>query len=136
MIKHFIPLTTDDLKFIKDILEREEDIKFKITECYKGKSMWILPEGDSPTELYLKSYIKDTFVFSRVFLKITRKGIFEKILTECKNYCKQYGFKKILIESILTPEMINFCEKHNFKPILSQCLEYEGKLYGDYQLIL
>lgn len=103
-------------------------------------NLWILGEESidegEVTELYLKPFPKNAITIARVYFNNTRRGAMTAILEELIKYCKNNNLNKIIIESVLTKEMVSFANKNGFKPDINSIYDYKGLLVGNYELNL
>lgn len=106
-----ISINKRDFLKVKDILERREHCPIKFTGETFLKSRVIL-KGDI-TELYMISQ-GDDLIIRRINLKNTRKGTATLVVNELLEICKEKGFARLVVESVLTEEMVSFCKKMDF----------------------
>ena len=123
-----------DFNNIKKILEFVEQTKIYKRFSYNN-TIWFYSK-EKGTELYVKNFINQKLIISRIYLTNKRKGTCFKIVNELKKYCKKHHIKELIIESTITKEMNNFCKKNNFKPIKYEGFNIDNEFYGNYQYII
>lgn len=70
--------------------------------------------GDSEIDLYIKYFPEKTITISRISFNNKRIGLGSELIKQCKIICKQYGFNRIVFESVITDEMLAFCKSKGF----------------------
>lgn len=127
-----INLKREDFIELKNVIEKLEQTKVEVREgsfC----DLWI-ESYSVETELYLKSSFNKKLIISRIIFENRRKGIASQVLYWLKKYAKTHEFETIIIESVISIEMIKFCEKHSFKANKNQGYIENGLFYGNYEL--
>lgn len=75
-------------------------------------------------------------VVSRVGFTHKRRGTMTSVLEELKKICTEVGVPRIVIQSVLTPEMQAFCQAHHIEPDKNTTMQVDDVLVGDYYLML
>lgn len=122
----------DDKQNIKKIIERKNSGNLEITESFN--SIWYR-DSESETELRILFLGEIKLTVSRVAFENKRAGTMTEVYVYLRNFCKEKGIKKIVIQSVETKEMANFCLKHRFEPN-QYCMDAGDYLMGDYEMII
>lgn len=122
----------DDKQNIKKIIERKNSGNLEITESFN--SIWYR-DSESETELRILFLGEIKLTVSRVAFENKRVGTMTGVYEYLRNFCKEKGIKKIVIQSVETKEMANFCFKHRFEPN-QYCMDAGDYLMGDYEMII
>lgn len=125
----------EKLERIKDIFREDDNVHMEFDKTYDGR-LFVYPKENSYAEMYVKIGYKNRFVIARMCVEHKGRGIGAKILNVIKDYCREEDIKEILIESVLTNDMVRFCEKHGFKPMTNYTQNMDGKILGNYILKL
>ncbi|GAB6497692.1 hypothetical protein bcgnr5390_61130 [Bacillus luti] len=135
MYPNKITLQLKDFKDIVALIERSDNTKIRIikNEMYNTISM----QGrNGSTELYLKSALDGSLVIARISLEVQRTGTGSILFGMLKEYAIAKGFKKLIVEAVLTDTTRNFCIKQGFEPNEYFGTYISGKFVGNYELDL
>lgn len=124
-----------DFEEIKEIMQKLDNTKVSIVFNSLFNTIWLQGDSGLESEIYLKIYV-DKLVIARMGFNNRHKGIGTEMLRLLKDYAKKNNLKSVMVESTLTKEMNNFCRKYGFKPVEHQCHEYNGDIFGNYELTL
>lgn len=120
----------NDIAQLKELLETAE--KVPVTCKRELSGIWFQSE-DMETELRLLVLSTTSVTVSRVALRNKRQGTMGKIFEFLKDFCRRNHVSKIVIQSVLFPEMAKWCEKNGFTPDPNTCILLDGFMSGDWQ---
>lgn len=128
---HWIDFDNDMIKNLHRLLEEADNIPYAVAEERHG--VWFTSaEENVEAELRLLTFLKDSVIVSRVHFCHKRCGVMTKVFAELKEFCQKSGFKRIVIQSVQTPEMASWCAKNGFKPNSINSHSYNGFITGDW----
>lgn len=119
-------------KELKEIIESNDNI-ILWTDVQLGRTYWI-HSRDYGVEIRF-SLLGDILTISRVCFENKRCGCMTKCYETILKKREGLGIKKIVIQSVLTKEMMNWCLKNGFTPS-KDCIAFDDILSGDYILNL
>lgn len=128
-------LDGDTIHNLHVLLEGADGIKYAIMKERHG--VWFTSaEEDKEAELRLLTFLCDSLIVSRVQFHHRRCGIMTRVFAELEQFCQRNGVKKIIVQSVQTPEMASWCEKNGFKPAPVASHFYHGFIMGDWEYVL
>jgi len=124
-----IQFNLDEMKSIKEIMDKDNNDPTNAYLDYMDTTYVLRGEN---SELYMRSSYQDSLIIARIEVCHKHIGVATKLFEELFKYTQFKGFKKIMVESVMTPEMHEFCIKNNFKEIKSTrydiCCNYEKEI--------
>lgn len=133
MYPNKITLQVKDFEDIVTLIEKSDNTKIRIikNEMYNTISM----QGkNGSTELFLKSALDGSLVIARISLEVQRTGTGSILFKMLKEYAINKGYKKLIVEAVLTDTTRNFCIKQGFEPNEHFGTYIGGKFVGNYEL--
>lgn len=126
-------LSNEQIERLQAIIESKQDCKCQADVSFG--TVWITSD-DGLNELRV-SFLGDfELIVSRVGFNHKRRGTMTAVLEELKKTCTEVGVSKIVIQSVLTPEMQAFCRTHHIEPDKSTTMQAGEVLVCDYFLML
>ena len=126
-------LSNEQIERLQAIIESKQDCKCQADISFS--TVWITSD-DGLNELRV-SFLGDfELIVSRVGFNHKRRGTMTAVLEELKKICAESGVPKIVIQSVLTPEMQAFCHAHHIEPDRNTTMQAGEVLVGDYFLML
>lgn len=122
-------MNKEDIETLKNMIEDRESCNLIVEESLN--SVWLYSQT-TESELRLTFLKNIKLTVSRVYLCKKRQGTFTQIINFLMDIAKKYGFKKIVIESVLTKEMEQFCLKNEFSPDPVTTMYIDNVLIGNY----
>lgn len=111
----------DDFNSIKEILQ-EINNESHVVESKRYNNIYFYNDSG---DVYIK-FNRKQVILSRISLEKQRQGYGTRILNILKDYCKKYSIEELVIESVLTDEMLAFCKKHGFMKVENDYSCYIG----------
>lgn len=124
-----LELTKEQIQQLVDTIESKQDCHCSVSNSMR--TIWIT-SSDVENELRVAFLGNFALVLSRVEFAHKRCGTMTAILFALKKICEENGVHRIIIQSVLTPEMESFCCKSGCKPDPNSTMEVGGVLTGDY----
>ena len=126
-------LSNEQIERLQAIIESKQNCKCQADVSFG--TVWITSD-DELNELRV-SFLGDfELVVSRVGFTHKRRGTMTSVLEELKKICTEVGVPRIVIQSVLTPEMQAFCQAHHIEPDKNTTRQVGDVLVGDYYLML
>jgi len=120
------------LNELKKVIEENNMCHIQIQKSFSG--YWLADDnGIEDNELRIFTLGKFRLTISRVNFKYKRKGTMTKVLKILCDFCRKENIDEIVVQSVLTYEMMQFCLKNNFIPSKENIL-VDNVLTGDYIL--
>lgn len=126
-------LSNEQIEQLQTIIESKQDCKCQADVSFG--TVWITSD-DGLNELRVSFLGGFELIVSRVGFNHKRRGTMTAVLDELKKICAEAGVPKIVIQSVLTPEMQAFCRAHYIKPDKNTTMQAGEVLVGDYFLML
>lgn len=121
----------NDKQALIALLEPREKTKILCHSELNG--IWLCNE-DFTTELRLLLLGNIRLTISRVCFQNQRQGTMTAVIEYLYDFCRQHDIRTILIQSVLTKEMVSWCCKNEFRPSLtSSFTNNQGIILGDYE---
>ena len=121
----------NDKQNLITLLESREHVKIFCHDEFNG--IWLYSE-DFTTELRLLLLGNIRLTISRVCFQNQRQGTMTAVIEYLYDFCRQHDIETILIQSVLTKEMVAWCCKNEFRPSLtSSFTNNQGIILGDYE---
>lgn len=126
-------LSNEQIERLQAIIESKQNCKCQADVSFS--TVWITSD-DGASELRV-SFLGDLeLIVSRVGFNHKRRGTMTAVLEELKKICAEAGVPKIVIQSVLTPEMQAFCHAQHIEPDKNTTMQVGDVLVGDYYLML
>ena len=115
-----------------EILKRENPTgDYRVSRSLSGNLM--IEESEEGSQLlYLRPFPKETLTIARIKTLKTRSGMGRAIFECLEHYAKQQNCTQLVIEQVMTPDMIRFAEKESFVWDESSGMFFEGMKLGNY----
>lgn len=127
-------LPVEDFAPLKNILERQEKCKVRLTSETFGRAINL--KSLKGTSIYIRCNIRPDaapyLTLASIELVNKRIGTGTMILDFLKQYGKKNEFAAIMIESVCTEEMYSFCLKHSFTRISTSFFPSYHDFFGNY----
>lgn len=126
-------LSNEQIERLQAIIESKQNCKCQADVSFS--TVWITSD-DGASELRV-SFLGDLeLIVSRVGFNHKRRGTMTAVLEELKKICAEAGVSKIVIQSVLTPEMQAFCHAQHIEPDKNTTMQAGEVLVGDYFLMI
>lgn len=126
-------LSNEQIERLQAIIESKQNCKCQADVSFS--TVWITSD-DGVSELRV-SFLGDLeLIVSRVGFNHKRRGTMTAVLEELKKICAEAGVSKIVIQSVLTPEMQAFCHAQHIEPDKNTTMQAGEVLVGDYFLMI
>lgn len=126
-------LSNEQIERLQAIIESKQNCKCQADVSFG--TVWITSD-DELNELRV-SFLGDLeLIVSRVGFNHKRRGTMTSVLEELKKICAEAGVSKIVIQSVLTPEMQAFCHAQHIEPDKNTTMQAGEVLVGDYFLMI
>ena len=128
----FYSFSDEFVQQLVEILKRENPTgDYRVSRSLSGNLM--IEESEEGSQLlYLRPFPKDTLTIAQIKTLKTRSGIGQAIFGCLEDYAKQQNCTQLVIEQVMTPEMIRFAEKESFVWDESSGMFFEGMKLGNY----
>lgn len=94
------------------------------------RELWL--ESEQGTELRLLALQDFSLTISRVNFINRRQGTMTKVFQILKQFCEERQIGRLVVQSVLTPEMAAWCEKNGFEPDKYASFPANGFISGDW----
>lgn len=124
-----------NLEGLLEILAEDGGEKFQCTEnkkTYHSAVLWL--EWGEEAEIRLK-FFGDQLIVSRITLSERGKGTGTKVLEYLKDYAQAKGLGKVVVESVMSKEMVMLCRKCGFVPEPRTVIPLGDFIGGNYEYI-
>ena len=122
-------LSNEQIERLQAIIESKQNCKCQADVSFG--TVWITSD-DELNELRVSFEL----IVSRVGFNHKHRGTMTAVLEELKKICAEVGVPKIVIQSVLTPEMQAFCHAQHIEPDKNTTMQAGEVLVGDYFLML
>ena len=128
----FYEFSDEFVQKLIEILKRENPTgDYRVSRSLSGNLM--IEESEEGNQLlYLRPFPKDILTIAQIKTLKTRSGIGQAIFKCLGDYAKQQNCTQLVIEQVMTPDMIRFAEKESFVWDESMGMVFEGMRIGNY----
>lgn len=120
----------NDFLEVSNILHERE----KCNVICRTDSDKIIFNSDDNSQLDLcMEVLKNKLIIRRVALKNKHMGTFSILFEWFSNYCKTKNISYIILQTIVSEEMLSFAVKNNFEPVPGKVVKDGQIIWGDYE---
>lgn len=125
-----IMFSPKDIAYVQRTIETREGETWTVHQGMR--ELWFR-NSDFTAQFRLLFLFDIRMTVSRVAFKNRRVGTMTEIMKFCEQFAREKGVKKLVVQSVETPEMAQWCLKNGYKPNPAATMEINGLVVGDYE---